>query len=677
MLSDNKARELVSIAQQQLIQGMQAKEKRMASIRDYYDLYNNKVIQVDTDIWNAPFPFLADRVDTFLSKIDEPPSLEFKIPNRPTLSEKIKSVWLQEMSSTRAGWKRKDRVEKKMSLITGRAISKIYASSVMNKYESHYDVVDVFSFIADPTRGRLEDGNYHGEVDIFKTIHSLKKGAEAGYYHKENIELLSTRTDTQKEGDNHAIKGKFDRIKALGIDVETTSFAGQRGINMTEWVMRHEGEQYYLFFDPISGLWARAERLKDVFWNNTTPFTSWATHFDEFAFWTKSVCDDAYPIAEATRFLLNNALENEKRRVRPMRMVESGSLVNIRELQDYVPDNVILSQRGSNPNVITLSTPDASATINIVEYLDNLSQSKSGVRSSAITEKDPKVGIYYGELSKEADRIGSINKEYNESYADKGYNFFWGVKQHLRGSKQVELLGKSGIKLQLLDRTELTDVDDVDDVIVSGGAADKELDAVQAERQLATLKELTASYPRQLNPKWVIKTELKKAGFDEDDIQEALDAEGSLNRELMEEADQAIQDILLGRSPDLNHGADQHFMQRILDFVRDEVNYIKLDKDGNQVGIDMKQLELHNRLMAYMQAHEPIVLENAQRTARKLVNQQINSQLLSTEQQGGGINAPGMSPQEKATSLTRPFEAPTGTPEGTASASQAISQVMR
>ena len=667
--------DLIRVATEQIKQGLDGKMKRMESLREHYDLYNNKVVEVDSDVFNIPFPFLANHIDQYLSNIDDPPTLTFKIPNKPSLSDKVQAAWQQEMSSSRSGWKRKDRAEKKMALLCGRGISKIYADSVDNKYQSHYDLVDPYSFIADPTRGRLEDGNYNGETNIFKTTASLKRGAADGFYDKEAVGQLLNRKDTMLDGDHEVVQKKFDRIKALGVDVERASFAGQTGVNMTEWIMRFEGVWHYLFFDPSSGIAVRTKPLKEVFKSGKTPFTSWATHYDEYAFWTKATADDVFPLAEGMRFLLNNALENEKRRTRPMRLVDSGSLVDINELQEYIPDNVVLRNPGKDPNIVTLETPDARLTIDVVKYMDSLTQTKTGLRDKSIEEKDAKVGVYFGTLQEEADRIGIINKEYSESYADKGYNFFWGLRQHLTKDKQVEMLGKRGMKLQMLSRFDLADVDDVDDVIVSGGSRDKELDAIQSERQLNVIKELTAAYPDKMNPHWVIKSSLRKADYDEDDVQEALDSEMTLNRELMEEADQAIQDILLGKQPDLNHGADQNFLQRIFDFVRDEVNYIKLDKQGNQIGIDQKQKDLSDRLMAYFTAHESIVLQNVQRKARRLVNQQLEVQLLQPPQgaqQPVGIQPPGK--QELRQGVTQPFESPAGTPAGTASASQIISQ---
>lgn len=676
MLPQKKADELVEIAGKQLMAGLTAKMKRMEQIREYTDLYNNKTVQVDAEIFNIPFPYFANFIDTFQSKIDNSPSLTFKIPNKKTLSEKIKASWVQESNSTRAGWARKDRAEKKQAIIAGRAVCKVYASSAGNKYQSHYDLVDIYSFVADPTRGQLMDGNYHGETDIFKTTDDLQSGVDAGIYSASQVAKLQEALDPQNAGTQEVMKGKFDRLKALGIDIETQSFAGQTGNLFCEWVMRHGNEWFYLVFDPKTNIWIRAEKLRDVFGNNKTPFISWATHYDEYAFWSKSLADDIAPVSESMRFLINNALENEKRRTRPMRMVDSGALIDVNELQDYVPDNVILRSPGRDPNIVTVETPEITGTINLVEYLDSTSQAKTGIQGSGVQEKDAKVGIFYGQLQQEADRVGVINKEYNESYSPKGYNYFWGIKEHLTKPKQVEMHGKSGIKLQQLDSIDLQDVDDVDDILVTGGSAQDELDAVEREQQVKIITQLVGAYPQNLNPKKVIATLLKKASFDDDDVQEFLDVESTVNRELMEEADEAIQAIMLGETPDLNNGADVSFMQRIQDFVINELNWIKLNKNGQEVGVDKKKKELSDRLMAYMTAHQEIVIQNQQRKLRQEQYKLSSQGLMPPEQQSGaekGLNIQPPSGAAQKLQAARPFESPTGTPGGAASTSQTIS----
>ena len=683
MLSKQKADDLVKIASEQLKQGLDAKMKRMETVHEIIDLYNNKTMDTGDGMMNIPFPFLASTIDTLFSKIDNPPTLDFKIPNKPSLTDKMKAAWVQEMSSTKASWGRKDRAEKKMALLSGRGVAKVFASSVENNYRSHYEVVDVYSFVADPTRGFLEDGQYHGETSIFKTIPEIERLANVGVYDKAQAKQLLDRRDTMKDGNNEVVKNKFDRLKVLGIDVETSSFAGQEGVNLTEWIMRADGEWFYLLFDPITNIWVRADELKNIFKSGKTPYVSWATNTDEFAFWTKGAADDFYPISEAMRFLLNMALENEKRRTRPMRMVSSGALVDLNELMDYVPDNVILRNPGLDPNLVTVETPEASATVNLVQFLNSLTTDKSGVSGTGVTDKpsDEKVGVFYGRLQQEADRIGVINKEYNESYAHKGYRFFWGLKEHLTDPKKIEMLGKGGLKLAQLDKIDFKDVDDVDDVLVTGGTNEQEETMVENERQLAAIRELTASYGDKMNPTWVIKTVLQKTGVSEDQIQQALDVQGTINQEMTEKADQAIQEVLLDKKPRLVLNADLSFIQRIVDFARENLDYVKLDNKGKETGTDEKMKKQFVMLMDYVKAHEKVIAENMYRkkmgeVAMMGLPPEQTGEMLKGGMTGGSVDVPPMSEQEKMAQVARPNEPP-GTPVATAQQSQKISQSMR
>lgn len=671
MLDKKLANKLTSVAVQQLSTGLKAKDRRMKDVLDIMDLYNNKTIAMEDNVTNIPFPIMAAQIDTAFSKIDNPPSCTFKIPNKKLLSEKISAAWDQEKTSMKAGWARKDRAEKKLALFSGRGIAKVYSSSLNNKYKSHYDVVDPLSFVADPTRGHLEEGIYHGETDIFKTHTSLKKMADLGIYDKSQVERLLNQKD--EEGDQ-VIEGKFNRLKSLGIHTPTGAFEGQDGVLMTEWVMKYSDVWYYLLFEPNSKTWVRAEKIEDVFDCKKTPYVSWATHYDEFSFWTKGYGDDIYPVAEAMRLILNTVIENEKRRSRPMRIVESGSLVDVNELMDYIPDNVILTNSNKRPNIVDVETPQISASINVVEFLNNFMADKTGVSGQGVAEKDSKVGVYYGQLSQEADRYGIVNKAYSESYAEKGYRFFWGLKQNLTGSKPVEMLGKGGVRLEELKSIELSDVGDVDDIITTGGQSDQELDAIENRQQAEALTSLTANpaFSQMLNPKWVIKTTMKKAGFDDEQINEALDVQSDANTELMQEADEAIARVLEGKMPKLNQGATVAFMQRIFDYVRDNIDYVKINNEGVITGVDKKMKKQSDRLLAYMAAHQEIVFRNANRVAQEQISQQQQMQQASTQ----GVQFPSPTQREQRRSVAQPFEQPQGTPQGTAEASQVITDTL-
>ena len=679
MISRQLADKLTTIALKQLDAGIRMKEQRMKLIKEIEDLYNNKVVQISDGRVNIPFPIMSGQIDTIYSKIDNPPSVKFEIPNREDIAARVSEAWKIDSSSRRAGWKRKDRAEKKLALFSGRGISKIYATSIDKNYQAHYDVVDHRSFVCEGTRGNLEDNLYCGEIDIFKTEADIAQMVRMGIYDRQNATALVSGGSEEKQA-YVAFENQWDRMRALGLSPEMNAFVGQKIFNMAEWYIEYSGTRYYLLLDPRKGTWLRAEKLSDITGskNPVYPYTSWATNYDEFNFWSKGPGDDILPIAEAMRLILNETLENARRRNRPMRMVDNNVVEDINQLLEYVPDNVIIAKPGRTSNIVTLETPEISTSINLVQFLNHFMGEKTGISSQlqGTPDQDVKVGVYYGTLQQAADRIGSINKEYSESYADKAYRYFWGLKEHLSGPKAIQMLGKFGYAWEELTPKDLRDIDDIDDVVVSGGSSEETVDEVKKKRQLDTLAQLTANpnLAAKLNPTWVIKTSLSGSDFSDDDIQEALDSQGSENRELMLEADHAIQQIIEGKQPKLNRGATIGFVERILNWDRDNVDYINPDGTVNK-----KQYELSQRLTTYAKAHisEPfnIVQQNMLRDVRNLVLSEVKQKAgqQGSAGPGGGVVVPPPTQQEMQQEVTQPFESG-GTPEATAQTSQALSQ---
>lgn len=681
MIDNKKADELVSIAQKQLKAGLKLKEKRFDIIKDVEDLYNNKCLETIDDRVNIPFPIMAGHIDTLYSKIDNPPTVTFKFTDLPNFGEKISSAWKADSSSMRARWTAKDRTEKKMSLLSGRGIAKVYASSVNNQYQSNYDVVDYWSFICEGRRGYLEDNLYAGEMDIYKTKEEIEQLAEQGVYDKAQVKkLLDSQDNARIDEYSLEIQNKYNRMKSLGLMPESNAFVGQSVYNLVEWVMQHGGKRYYLVFDIKSGLWLRAELLKDLYACNLYPWVSWAVNYEEYNFWSKGAGDDILPVSEAIKLILNEVIENTRRRNRPMRVVDPELFDDVSDIMDYVPDNVVVAtQQNAGQKIFTIETPEVSTSVNVIQFLENYLGQKTGITPTiqGATDTDAKVGVYYGQLEQSADRIGTINKEYSDSYAQKGYRYFWGLKEHLTESKAIQMLGKGGIHSDELTRKELKDVVDVDDVVVSGGSSEEQINEVRTQRQARTIAELSANpaLSSKISPKWLIEITLKTAGFTEDEVNRAMDIENEGNSQLIKEADESIKMILLNKNVKLNRGANTAFIQHILNYEADNLDFEMLDKAGKVVKIDKKKAELSQKLRDYAKAHIELALQNSVRNVRQIIAKEggaLGEYIQSSNEQ---LNIPVSSEREKMESVARPFEN-NSTPKGVSSTSQNISNIL-
>jgi len=680
MLTQEEINTLMNVAYRQYEAGQALKSNRMKTIKKIEELYYNKTIKLKNNTVNIPFPIMSGFLDDIFSKIDNKPTLNFKIPNRASLSEKISNVWKMESTSMRAGWERKDREEKKFALFSGRGISSIFADSINNKYKSHYEVIDHYNFYCEGTRGHLEDMAYCGETGIWKTKAELVTKAENGEYDIQAVNDLINRG--QEEKVNEEQKDKNERMELLGLSPANNAYAGQEVYSFVQHFMEFEGKRYYLLFELQTKICIKAKELKKLFASNKYPYVSWSTNGGNAnTFWDKTPADDILPVAEAIKVLLNQTLENTQRRNKPMRIIKGGTFPNVNELMDYIPDNVIVTNSNKDPKIITIETPEITTTINLVDFLNNFMNSKTGISGTGVDDKDVKVGVYYGQLQKEADRIGIINKAYSESYAEKGYRFFWGLKEHLTEKKAVEMLGKNGIKWGELNKIELKDVDDVDDIIVTGGNSEIQLNEVKNKAKTEILTQVVNNplFMKELGIRQTLRTLLLSGGYSEDEVVGIMDKDGDPNRILIQECDEAIQDIILGKNVKLNRGANISFMQHILDYTIDNLDWVLLNSKGEQIGIDSKIKKANDDLLVYMYKHQQIVIENQQRYLKKQ-----ETDITGNNGSNISLNTNNETQKEQQQQIAQPFEngqnpaetIPQGTPRGTLQRSSNITKAL-
>lgn len=671
MISSQLADKLVFIAKKQRIAATKARDNRMHKVSAFEDLYFNKILQTDTT--NFPFPFFAGHIDSLHSKIDNPPTVEFTIPNKRDVADKVGAAWLKDSSSSRAKWAKKDRLEKKLALLSGRGIANIYATSVKGEYKPHYDVIDYRFFLADSQKSDIDDMMYCGREDIIRTKHNVMEMAKMGVYHSGQVaKLISTLNNESEEYHQESVQGMFNRQKAMGLNPEDDTYAGQSTVNLVEWQMEYHGEKYYLLFDAKLGIWIRAEKLQDVFGHDKYSYVSWATNEIQGNFWSKSPGDDIHPTCEAMRIAVNEAIENNTRINKPEEYIDAGAFEDVSDIYNYEADKKIMIRSGMDVNQAIQTKQYSPVNMDVVAFLDNMIKDKTGVSGAGVAD-DQKVGIYYGQLEEEADRIGNINKSYSESYADKAYRYYWGLKKHLKTKKAIEMLGTGGYHWEELTSAELADAGDVDDVVTTGGSQEERMTEMRAKRRSESLAAITSAYGEHLSPQATIRMMAENGGFEQEEIDELLDVGGEYDKEQIGKADESIDMIVKGKTPRKYLKAGIQYMERIVDWAGENLHYVKLNAKGDEVGIDERMYETYEKLMAHVDAHMEIVAHN-------MASMQQNAQMMQgqpMEQPDVGVaKMPAMSKEETQMNAARPFENPMGTPGGTQALSSEVSNTL-
>lgn len=634
--------------------GLQYRHLREKDWKLAEDQYFNKQVKSLKQRYNVPVPIVPGFVETLLSKIDDPPSLKFKEGEEADYKavQKVNAFYAQESMRDDHDWEMIDIDAKKQAILYGRAISKFYAQS-KPEYQSNLELVDVYDFICDPIGGgNLENHRFVQQDNIFKTKEDLKYGVEAYGYDAKAVEKIINATSSDKLVDNdNSYRSKQSRLMALGLDGITYNYAGQNLYKFIEAGTLYDGERYYVLFNYETGVAVKCVPLKEVFKSGLWQFTSWATHRDSFNFWSKSPVDDIVPLAEMTRVLVNQELDNRQKKNWGMRAFDPEMFPNPAELQ-WRPDGLVATKSGATltrsiqNGIYQFETPELRGTIDLVSWIDGVIGQKTGVTADAQGQSDEdKVGIYYGNLQQVADRLGLYNKSYRNFWKAVGRRYVWGLYEHLRTPKAVSIIGEKG---QEWDEIKRVDIDPEWDVIVEGGNAEMQADEVKKKRLQEIMATLTPDEMAVLSPKWRAETKLRAAGIDEDEIRIAFDVQNEGNREILSEASIAIQEILKGKTPKPNRGANTAFVQKIMDYAYDT---------------DLKPHEFDS-LIAYAQAHIPIAQQNM---ARKAVEVAAMKGIPPTQLGKSPLGQPAGQPMESPAPQT---------PGGTMSQSQQLSPDM-
>lgn len=652
----------VLVANSQRDASIKHKAPRMRDIRTSEDFYFGKVKPQLRIPFNVPVPVMSGFVDTLMSKIDDAPSLTYGHQVLADLKKarRITASFQNESTSKapNARWPQKDRWEKKMAIFSGRGISKIFAESDP-EYKSHNEVIDHYDFHAEPDGGgHLETHLFCGQDRVFRTHSQLKAGVKNGLYDAGQVALLENKAKNQdyKDSTDHEQEERLGRFRALQLDVEGNNYVGEPLFNLTEWYMTWKGQRWYMLWDPWLKLWIRFEPLREVFATEEYPFVSWATHEEAKVFWSKAPADDMRPVADSIHVLFNQELYNREKRNTGKVAYDPTVFEDPSELADWRPDGLVranASVKRIEEGIYKFETPELNGTVDLISFMDSFWGQKSAVTpgSQGVAEADKKVGIFFGELQQVEDRLNLYNKSYSGGWEDKGLKYKDGLVEHLSKKQAINIIGTDGVEMEEeLSREDLKTMRDLT-IKIEGGASQLQEEEIKGVKQEKAIERILGSelLVAKTNGQWLIEQVLKLGEFPVAEAAKATNITVNTTDELLAEADEAIRDILKGKDPKINRGADTAFMQHITNFA--------IDQDLEEV--------IFNKLMDYSIAHAEIALENMVRKAG----------IAQAPAEEANVESPLLGPQGPAPEAPGAPAAPS--PSSVASFSQKASQALR
>ena len=171
--------------------------------------------------------------------------------------------------------------------------------------------------------------------------------------------------------------------------------------------------------------------------------------------------------------------------------------------------------------------------------------------------EDKRVGIYFGNLQQVADRLGLYNKSYSEAWGSKGLKFFYGLKENITNDGvMVRMIGDKGYNWTTLTKSDVDKQVQEFDITIVGGQAEAAADEIKKKTKEAALALLMANpnTGARMNPDVLIEESLRNAGWEDGEVKRFLDNQPPGSELLISQAHQAIQEILLGKTPKQHRG---------------------------------------------------------------------------------------------------------------------------
>lgn len=588
---------------------------RMEEIQMSEDLYSGKPLPRLKGRFSVPLPTMSGYVDALLAKTDDAGIVQYGSDDDADkkVVDLTNSVAKLELRRRDLRWASKNRNQKKLAAFSGIGTGEFYTESDP-KYKNYYGIVDHYDLVFEPMGGAdLENHLYCGRGGLFRSRHDLEENAKSGFYDQDRVdEFLATMAGDEKKRESFNDLGQFkmNRYRLLGLDPEGNDFVGE-DVSPFFWLgITHKGKRYLLTLNYETGIAVRIVPISEYSKSGLWPWTTWQTHGDEFNLMSKAVCDDLRPVAIAIDILFNQALDNRQKLNFGMRAVDFNIFPNPEELE-WRPDGIVEANpgvRGIGAGVYEFKTPEIQGSVDMISFMEAYTGRKVGITPSVEgSSGEDKVGIYYGDLQQSIDRLTLQNQEYYEYLSNIGLRMLWGMKEHLTTDDALDMLGIAGAEEDdLLERVKPNW-----DIVIIGNREAALRDKAKAEsrdRSLTLVLENQVLASR-LNPEWVLRQILTNGQWGESEIDVALDQLDTATASIVAEAETAVQDILAGKNPPLNRGANLAFMKHLSRVAQRTTFDAKNQK---------KDLAIFNKIMAYANKHVDIVMQNAIMDAQEI-----------------------------------------------------------
>ncbi len=561
MLSQEEQARCVNQASEEYEFALKYRQKREPEWRTVDDLYYGKKKKSLITRANIHVPKMQGTIETFVSKIDDPPHISFGATKEAEKPNAEKKTALLHRDLNQGDWELKDILAKKEAALYGRTQFKKYSTSE-DGFTDHLEVVDCLDFVIDPLAGGLDPmkkANFMGQDNIVKSKYEMI--TQPDLYDKQAVIDLAKSLQS-----DNAVDNRYNSLaqRRLSLNLSQAVFITEDSIKLVEWYTTYKGKRYYMLFDPTCKVAVRFSLLTDLFSDNEFPFASWAPFARASEYWTPGLGELIKEPNIIQNILLNQMLDNTAYRNYGMKAYDVNKVTNPAELKPQ-PMGKIAVDGNPNDAIKDITFPDIQLALQMYNSVENIFDKETGITNEAKGVPNTKrmsATEFNGLLDSVASRFTTANKTYSACLKRLAKLYSDGLDDNMTRSTRVRVLGDRGY--EWIDATP-EELKGTFDILISSGLLDEASNGVLRQQFTEYLK-VARTNPR-LNQQFLDEKEARMLGLDEDEVQRLLNPELEGDWELIAEA-AAENEVLLKKEVAPNPAATPGHIERHLDFAR-------------------------------------------------------------------------------------------------------------
>lgn len=431
------------------------KDRRFNQWNDNYTLFRDKVsINRLTQRQAVNLPVIREAIQSWISKIDEPPILKFESRERDNASKDgeivMNSMW--EYYYDKLKLDLLDNLEKKIVGLQGRAFKKWGWA----KGEIFCDVIDPYDLDIDPRANPLDlnSADHVIQKNIFRPLRTilandkyLAEGKQQLKQYLDSKQGLLAQAQTDED-----FQRRRERLELLGVSNYDDFRASDVMVELNEsykliWVEDDKRFVRHLIIFAADGAILYKKPLKEAIGISRLPIVTWASDPDLNDIWSDGIADNVRTINKVINMYLSQDLEN--RTYRNFGMYFFNTMNGQFTPRSFTPAPFGMYGVPGKPSEIIEQMRieplgDTSAQIQFLKDLIQSSVAQTPTERGVNTDKQTTLGEVQLQFQQSSKRNEVVAKQYRSAWKESGKIFYDLLNANSSGSVTLYKKGNDG-----------------------------------------------------------------------------------------------------------------------------------------------------------------------------------------------------------------------------------------